>query len=88
MSYRPQSVDTDESTDRLMIERYRRMTPADRLQCVVDLNRLVEDLAIAGIRSRHPRADDREVFLRLAALRLGRDITRRVYDWDPAVEGW
>ncbi|MEQ1728790.1 MAG: hypothetical protein ABL982_10440 [Vicinamibacterales bacterium] len=36
-------------------------------------------LALAGIRRRHPQASERECFLRLAAVRLGVETTRRLY---------
>jgi hypothetical protein len=36
-------------------------------------------LALAGIRERHPGASERECFIRLAALQLGLELTRRVY---------
>ena len=31
---------------------------------------------------------NREVFLRLAALRNGRDLSIAAYGWDPDIEGW
>jgi hypothetical protein len=52
------------------------------------LCRAAESLAIEGIRHRHPRASEREIRLRLAALRYGEDTMRRVFGWDPSVEGW
>ena len=44
---------------------------------------MVEQLSMAGVRLRHPNAGERELFLRTAALRLGRDLTIDVYGWDP-----
>jgi hypothetical protein len=34
---------------------------------------------LAGIRHRYPHASERECFLRLAAIRLGVETTRRIY---------
>lgn len=70
------------------VERWRSMSYADKAEVVAALNRDVERMAEAGIRRRYPEATDREVFLRLAALRNGRDLTVAVYGWDPDVEGW
>ena len=47
-----------------------------------------EQLSEAGVRSRYPDVDDHEVRLRVFALRLGRELMVKVYDWDPAIEGW
>jgi hypothetical protein len=41
-----------------------------------------------GIRERHPTASERELRLRLAALKYGRDLMVRACGWDPDVEGW
>jgi len=35
----------------------------------------------------HPEASDREVFLRVAARHLPRDLMIRAYKWDPEVDG-
>jgi hypothetical protein len=42
------------------------------------------ELAMAGIRQRHPGASPREQFLRLAVITLGRDLAARVY---PEIDG-
>jgi len=64
----------------------RRMTPAERLRAVCDLNRAADTMAVAGIRARFPEASDREVFLRLAVRKLGSDLARRVYPDLTAIE--
>ena len=40
-----------------------------------------------GARRLHPRADDREVLLRVAARHLPRDLMIRAYGWDPQDHG-
>ena len=40
------------------------------------------------MRLRHPTANDREVVLRVAALRNGRDLSIAAFGWDPEREGW
>lgn len=70
------------------VERWRAMSPVEKAALVDVLNRDVQVMAEAGIRRRYPDASDREVFLRLAALRNGRDLSIAAYGWDPEVEGW
>jgi hypothetical protein len=35
----------------------------------------------------HPQASDREVFLRVAARHLPRELMIRAYSWDPEIDG-
>jgi len=52
----------------MMIEAYRRMAPAEKLQRVLDLNRAVEAFALARIRQQYgPDLTEREGNLRLAS---------------------
>ena len=73
------SADTDEASERGQIERWRAMSPAQKLALVTELNAAVGTLALAGIRLRHPGASEREQFLRLACIKLGRDLAAQVY---------
>jgi hypothetical protein len=43
--------------------------------------------ALAGLRSRHPKATDQELLLRLAVLRLGAPVVERVYGWRAPADG-
>ncbi len=72
----------------MQVERWRAMSPTDKAAIVDALNRDVQRLAEAGVRRRYPKATDREVFLRVAALRNGTDLSVAAYGWDPEVEGW
>jgi hypothetical protein len=81
-------LDTQDDVRALVVNRWRSMSPRERLDEVAALNRSCEQLAEAGVRSRHPRASADEVRLRVLALRLGRETMLRVYGWDPAVQGW
>ena len=85
---KPQSLDTDPDVEERQIEVWRRMTPAEKLRIVSELVRGSEELALAGLKQRHPAATGRELELRLAALRLGRDTMLRWFDWDPEREGY
>ncbi len=73
------SRDTSAEAEQLQIEIWRRMTPLEKARVVRDLNRATLDLAMAGIGARHRDATDRERFLRLAILKLGRPLALTVY---------
>ena len=59
------------------------MPPGDKLKLTLDLSQFALQMSEAGVRARYPQADDREVFLRTAALHLSRDLMVRAYGWDP-----
>jgi CHASE2 domain-containing sensor protein len=81
--------DTSPDAERVLIEGYRRMSPHEKLQRVVALNRALEQLARARIRAQYgENLSEHEVRLRLAALRLDREVMVRVCGWDPEVEGY
>ena len=61
------------------IKVWRRMSPAEKLQVVSRLNSEAHELMLVDIRRRYPAADERECFLRLAALRIGVSTVRRIY---------
>jgi hypothetical protein len=82
------STDTRPEVFALLLEGYRRMTPAQKLARVADLSATSRQMAEARIRKEHPEAGDSEVRLRLGALVLGRQTMLRVFSWDPAKEGW
>ena len=52
------------------------MSPAEKAAIVSGLTEAVYELALAGIRLRHPNASPREQFLRLALVTLGPDLAR------------
>ena len=71
----------------MMLEAYRRMTPAQKLARVQALTETVLQMAAARIREQYRPASERELRLRVAALWLDDDTMRRVFDWDPALHG-
>ena len=71
--------DTSLEAERVQVELWRKMSPPEKLHAMSELSRTVEQLALAGIRMRHPEASERECFLRLAILKLGRELACRVY---------
>jgi hypothetical protein len=81
-------TDTPPEIEAVLIQGYRRMSAAQKLERVCALNRTVQQMALAGIRARHGEISEREARLRLAALWLERDTMIRVFGWDPEVEGY
>ncbi len=85
----PRASDTDPRARAILIEGYRRMTPAERMRRVVSMNATLMDLARARIRARHGSGiGEREMDLRLASLWLGRGVMMKAFGWDPDVEGY
>jgi hypothetical protein len=71
--------DTSADVERLQIERWRQMSPAEKAAIITGLTQAAHDLALAGVRQRYPTATPREHFLRLAVLLLGPDLARKAY---------
>lgn len=65
------------------LQRLRSMSAGEKIAVVFQLTQFALDMAALGVRSRYPAADDREVFLRVAALHLSREEMIRAYHWDP-----
>ena len=78
--------DTDPRAIEVWIKLLRDAPPGDKLLQALDLSAFALQLCEAGVRSRHPQASDREVFLRVAASHLPRDLMIRAYGWDPGAE--
>ena len=57
--------------------------PDEKLRQVIRLYDEMTALQTAEVRRLYPNADDREVFLRVTARRLGPELMRKVYGWNP-----
>ena len=70
------------------VDRYhqllRAQAPHERLEQANALTQAVRELAVAGLRTRHPDADDQEIRLRLVVRLYGRDVARRLFGQVPA----
>ena len=73
------AADTSAEIEERQIQAWREMSPADKAALVAGLTNATIVLARAGLRERHPGASDRELFLRLAILTLGRDLAGQAY---------
>lgn len=52
---------TPQSALDMQIERYREMTPAERIELALRLHELASEVARSGIRAQHPQATEDEV---------------------------
>ncbi len=75
--------DTDPAALEVFLGLHRKMTPGERVSRVFEMAAFVENLQRSSVRSMYPKADEREIFLRVAARRLDRETMIRVYNWDP-----
>jgi hypothetical protein len=73
------SRDTSPEAEAVQIEIYRRMSPRRKLELVAEENRKARELALAGLRQRHPTATPQELFRRLMDLTLGEELAAEVY---------
>jgi hypothetical protein len=86
--YRTQSHDTDEATERYLFERLRALPLWRKAEMLSASTRAASELAMTGLRQRHPTATDVELRKRFSALVLGREASIEMFGWDPHVEGW
>ena len=80
--------DTDEETERVLIEITRAMPDWKKCRQIFSLIETGRQLALTGLRERYPLAGEAELKKRYAALVLDRETVMQVYDWDPEIEGY
>ena len=83
MARSPVPADTDPAVFALLVDHWRTMTTAERMQQTDQLCRDVESIAVAGIRSAHPEYDEQAVNRELARRRYGERLAAAMYS-DPA----
>ena len=84
--------DTTPEAEAVLVGLLREMPPPRKIEMVCELNGMVRRLAMAGLRERHPGADEAEIRRRLADLLLGKELAAEVYgplpaNWDPTYAG-
>lgn len=80
--------DTHPAIQALLIDGYRKMSAAEKIDRVRDLTLAVQKLALADIRRRHPEADAREQALRLASRWIDPALMVRAFGWDVRTAGF
>ena len=80
--------DTHPIIQALLIDGYRKMSPAEKIDRIRSLTLAVQKLALADIRRRHPEADAREQSLRLASRWIEPALMARAFGWDVRKAGY
>ena len=80
--------DTHPAIAAMIIEGYRKMSPARKLEIVGDLHHMGRELVLSDIRRQYPEADEQEQKMRLATRMYGPEIMRRMFGWDAEKEGY
>lgn len=78
--------DTDAETHAVQVEIYRRLGPTGRSQAAFRLMSLARDVAVGGIRARHPDYDERQVSRALVRLRHGDEVALCVWPTERLVD--
>jgi len=73
------SRDTTPDAEAVQLDIFRKMSPRRKLQLMEKANRNAREMALAGLRLRHPDADEEELFRRLMDLTLGEELAERVF---------
>jgi hypothetical protein len=81
--------DTAQEVEEKLLAAFRHMAPDKKLRKVSDMNRAVEAMAAARLRRQYgPDLSGSELELRLAALRLDRQVMLAAFGWDPHERGY
>jgi hypothetical protein len=72
-------ADTSPEIWRIYVDICRQMTPSEKLAKTFELSEICRNELKAGLRERHPKADEREIFLRCARISLGLELFERAY---------
>lgn len=73
------AVDTSADAEDVQVELWRALSPTEKGRLVSGLSLAADRMVLAGIAHRFPNAPPRECFLRLAIVKLGGDLARRVF---------
>lgn len=73
------SPDTTPEAEAVQLRIFREMPPWEKAKLIEDAIQTSYTLAIAGLRHRHPNADDDEIRRRLMDVMLGEELAERVY---------
>jgi len=71
--------DTHPKMEALQIQLWQQATPTRKMHMLAQLNASARLLALAGLRSQYPQADEDEIRRRLAGLVLGEELASKVY---------
>jgi hypothetical protein len=81
------NADTSPDDEIVLIQQLREIPPWRKLEIVGHLNAAARAIALIGLISRHPEANDKELQRRLADLLLGPELAEKAYGPFPAEWG-
>jgi hypothetical protein len=76
-------ADTHPDALRVYLKIHSGIPPGRKLSRVAEMYDAITALQTSEVRRLYPAATDREVFLRVTARRLGPELMKRVYGWQP-----
>jgi hypothetical protein len=65
------SFDTSPEAAAIQAEIFRRMTPAQRLRLALEMSESIRNIALAGLRSRRPELNEKELSIELMRIMYG-----------------
>ena len=71
--------DTSPEAERVLVELWRKATPARKFSIAIDTTRALQEFILAGLRERHPGEPQARLRLRFAAAWLGAELAQRAY---------
>jgi hypothetical protein len=77
------SSDTHPKMEALQIQLWREASPTRKMQALAQMNASARRLAMTGLCSQYPQANETELRFKLAVLLLGDELARKVYG-DPS----
>lgn len=69
--------DTEPWARDLLVERWRAMTPTEKLEVMSAHSIALQEMSIAGLRLRYPGDSEEDLELRAAVLRVGADVVEQ-----------
>ena len=81
-------TDTHPKIEKMIVEGYRNMSPQQKMKRVSELNKSIQQLALARIQKQYGDISDREKQLRLASLWLDEELMLKVFGWNPKINGY
>ncbi len=71
--------DTHPEAEQVLMDLFRNASPARKMALVLSANRTARELALTGLRERHPAASPAQLRRRLADLWLGPQLAAKAY---------
>jgi hypothetical protein len=78
-TWREMNMDTSPEAEEVLFKLWRETPGWRKLELMEDMNRTARQLAMIGLRRRHPNASPEELERRLADMLLGEEMAAKVY---------